>query len=43
MSILHIVDHPMIKHKLTMMRNKETNSKDFRELLDEISLLMVMK
>jgi len=40
MSTLHVVDHPLIKHKLTIMREKETGSKDFRELLDEISLLM---
>ena len=40
MSTLHIVDHPMIQHKLTIMRNKETGSKDFRQLLNEISLLM---
>ena len=40
MSTLHVVDHPLIKHKLTLMRQKETGSKDFRELLDEISLLM---
>lgn len=40
MSTLHIVDHPLIVHKLSIMRNKKTGSKDFRELLDEISLLM---
>ena len=40
MSTLHIVDHPLIQHKLTIMRNKRTSSKDFRELLDEISMLM---
>ena len=40
MSRLHIIDHPMIQHKLTIMRMKETGSKDFRELLKEISLLM---
>ena len=40
MSQLHIVDHPMIQHKLSIMRQKETGSKDFRELLKEISLLM---
>ena len=40
MSILHIIDHPLIHHKLTMMRNKETGSKDFREILSEISMLM---
>ena len=36
----HVVDHPLIKHKLTIMRSKETGSKDFRELLSEISMLM---
>lgn len=40
MSKLHIIDHPMIQHKLTLMRDKNTSSKDFRELLDEISMLM---
>ena len=40
MSILHIVDHPLITHKLSIMRNKKTGSKDFRELLDEIAMLM---
>ena len=36
----HVVDHPLIKHKLTIMRDKETGSKDFRQLLDEIAMLM---
>ena len=40
MSALHIIDHPLITHKLSIMRNKKTGSKDFRELLDEIALLM---
>ena len=40
MSQLHVIDHPMVQHKLTKMREKETGSKDFRELLKEISLLM---
>ena len=40
MSTLHIIDHPLITHKLTIMRRKETGSKDFRELLDEIAMLM---
>lgn len=37
---LHIIDHPLIRHKLTIMRRIETGSKDFRQLLNEISLLM---
>ena len=40
MSTVHVIDHPMIQHKLTIMREQETGSKDFRELLKEISLLM---
>ena len=40
MNQLHIIDHPMIQHKLTIMCDKDTGSKDFRELLKEISLLM---
>lgn len=40
MSQVHVIDHPMIQHKLTIMRQKETGSKDFRELLKEIALLM---
>ena len=40
MSQLHVIDHPMVQHKLTIMRDKETGSKDFRELLKEIATLM---
>lgn len=40
MSQLHIINHPMVQHKLSIMRNKETGPKDFRQLLKEISLLM---
>ena len=40
MSQLHIINHPMVQHKLSIMRNKETGSKYFRQLLKEISLLM---
>ena len=40
MSELHIIDHPLITHKLSIMRNKKTGSKDFRELLGEIGMLM---
>ena len=40
MSTLHVIHHPLIQHKLTQMRQKDTGSKDFRELLEEISLLM---
>ncbi|MBQ8310218.1 MAG: uracil phosphoribosyltransferase [Clostridia bacterium] len=40
MSMLHVMDHPLITHKLSIMRNKKTGSKDFRELLEEIAMLM---
>lgn len=40
MSTLHIIDHPLIQHKLTIMRKSSTSSKDFRQLLDEIAMLM---
>ena len=40
MSTFKVIDHPLIQHKLTIMRRKNTPSKDFRELLDEISMLM---
>ena len=38
--MLHVLDHPLITHKLTIMRDKNTGTKDFRELLYEISMLM---
>ena len=40
MSKLFVMDHPLIQHKLSIMRDKNTGSKEFRELLDEISMLM---
>ena len=40
MSKLFIIDHPLIQHKLTIMRDKNTGTKDFRGLLNEISMLM---
>lgn len=40
MSTLHVIDHPLIQHKLTIMRDKRTGAKEFRELLDEITVLM---
>ena len=35
-----VADHSLIQHKLTLMRDKNTGSKDFRELLTEITMLM---
>lgn len=37
---VHIIDHPLVQHKLSIMRNKETSTLKFRELLKEISMLM---
>ena len=37
---LHIINHPMVQHKLTIMRKKETGTREFRELLKEIGMLM---
>ena len=41
MSKVHVFDHPLIQHKLAIMRKTETGPKEFRELLEEISMLMV--
>ena len=40
MSTVHVVDHPLIQHELTLMRQKNCGTKDFRQLLEEISMLM---
>lgn len=37
---IHIISHPLVAHKLTIMRQKDTSSKDFRTLLEEITVLM---
>ena len=37
---LHIIDHPLDQHKLSLMRDKNTSTMKFRELLKEISMLM---
>ena len=41
MGKVHVFDHPLIQHKLSIMRKIETGPKEFRELLEEISMLMV--
>ena len=38
-----IFDHPLIQHKLSILRNVETSTKDFRELVNEISMLMMFE
>ena len=40
MSKITIMDHPLIEHKITMLRSKDTGSKEFRELIEEISMLL---
>lgn len=40
MSKVVVIDHPLIQHKLTFIRDKNTGSKDFREMVKEISMLM---
>ena len=40
MGKLVICDHPLIQHKLTFIRDMRTNTKDFRELVDEVATLM---
>lgn len=37
---VHIMDHPLVAHKLTIMRDKNTSVKDFRELVSEIGMLI---
>ena len=39
-SKVHIMDHPLVAHKLTIMRDKNTSVKDFRELVSEIGMLI---
>ena len=40
MSVVHVFDHPLIQHKLAILRSKNTSVKEFRELISEISGLM---
>ncbi len=35
-----IFDHPLIQHKISLMRDKRTTTKEFRELVSEVSMLM---
>ena len=37
---LHIIEHPLVQHKLSILRQKDTSTLKFRELLQEISMLM---
>ncbi len=40
MSKVHVIDHPLIQHKLTFIRDRNTGSKDFRDLVGEVATLM---
>ena len=37
---VHVISHPLVQHKLTLMRRKETSTKSFRELVHEVSALL---
>ncbi len=39
-SKVHVVNHPLVAHKLTIMRKKDTSTKDFRDLVSEIGMLI---
>lgn len=43
LSNVHILDHPLIRHKVAILRNKDTKTKQFRELIEEISTLMAFE
>nr|MCU0942179.1 uracil phosphoribosyltransferase [Hydrogenophaga sp.] len=36
---VHVIAHPLVQHKLTLMRRKDTSTKSFRELVHELSAL----
>ena len=40
MSNVHLIEHPLVQHKLTLMRKKEASTNSFRRLLNELSMLM---
>ncbi len=40
MADLHIIDHPLVQHKISLMRDKNTGTKEFRELVSEISMFI---
>lgn len=40
MGKVHVFDHPLIQHKLTFIRDKNTGSKAFREMVEEVAMLM---
>ena len=40
MSVLEIVDHPLIQHKISLMRNRHTGTREFRDLVSEVAMLL---
>ena len=40
MGQVHVMDHPLIQHKIGILRNKNTGSKEFREIVEELAMLM---
>ncbi|MDR7482726.1 MAG: uracil phosphoribosyltransferase [Armatimonadota bacterium] len=40
---LHVFDHPLIRHKLTILRDRRTGHKEFRELTEELAMLMAFE
>ena len=40
MATVHVLDHPLIQHKIGIIRKEETSSKEFREMISEIAMLM---
>ncbi|HLR52977.1 MAG TPA: uracil phosphoribosyltransferase [Candidatus Avamphibacillus sp.] len=43
MGKVHVLEHPLIQHKLTIIRDKNTGTKEFRELVDEVAMLMAFE
>ncbi|MBU5214599.1 uracil phosphoribosyltransferase [Heyndrickxia oleronia] len=43
MGNVYVIDHPLIQHKLTYIRDKHTGTKEFRELVDEVATLMAFE
>ncbi|GAB3044877.1 uracil phosphoribosyltransferase [Virgibacillus ainsalahensis] len=43
MSNVFVLDHPLIQHKITYIRDKNTGTKEFRELVDEVAMLMAFE
>ena len=40
MSKVHVMDHPLISHKISLIRREDLGSKDFREMISEIAMLI---